>query len=1307
MDAHQLAEEVRAQRATVLPFAGAGLTLDAGAPSSARLTADLVRRFEPAVGERAPLGVVTKWIAKEAGLPALQTAIAEIFSGLRMQPTPALIALAACPRGVVVTTNYDDAIEVSVRARGMKPVTLMRWDRELLDPAAPGTVHVVHLHGIFDRPDTIVLPGTKMDELADDSVFETYVRSMLIPRRVLYLGFGFGATETHLRGIVGWIAARVGDRLPQWLLLGERQLRDRRSDFELFEANEAVELVPYDDSAGHAAAEHVALGLAPRSYDRDPGIEHRLTFVQPVMLAAGGEEDAENVDRRIASFDFGFHEREQPIDPVSLRERPRTLIVAAQGMGKSKLMTWLPWLLERPCASGTIADFRPAGAGAPPQSAILRLLRDPGSGERLTVEMWGGDGLCVLLDELDELEPALRPDAVEAIVGAAEALPQHRFIVASRPVETLARLRDAEFETVHILGSRRWAEKYLETRAVPRQLVDEAMLGGYGLGDLLTIPLFAELLADRLLDGRDAPVESLELLVGSQREAVGREARRSRVATGPLIAWMRRLAVGLQLRGLSSAPLAQLRDLAPAAGSTEEARERLVHASVFGDVAATAVFGRRTLQEALVADAIVASTDSAAALRWCGVAEVLGRDRLRADLRFVTDLVFEHADRAARARLRQLDEQRWARTVLTRGTREDADEALTVLERRHAERGTDFLSVWRSSGLRSASEAAVAIVRRWPALVEARRERLLDELDGGAPDARARALALLGALAVDDKTTDAWLLPLLGDDDARIAARAAAVAGRLRRKAAVPKLLRLLMAADESLRNTALAVLVELLPAERLDELAGAPPGSDPLRRVHTRLGERIGLETGLRLVAATREMTPTTAWLLNRLATGFGPFAWTEERVAMLMRACADGGGAEPDYAALAAVVARHPQAAAGAVRPHRIVVEGQAEWAGPRIALRVLLRLPADMLDGVELPEGLPAALERERQLETEEAARACAHFRRQQALEAAIDADGPGVSLERLLDLADLRQLDEARRRVLARAVARHLPDGGDWDPEDPGLITAAHVGVEIAMPLAPGTWRRLLDAHLRAPYRFDLGDDRIVWWLATTRPADADAEMAHRIAQAQDGRAVGTLLAIAGGDAGDSALGAAHATLEELGPAAHEWASAAGELARRDPQRARLLLPQADDAARRRLLGELADAGDDDARAAVLRDLTGEVRAGRRIEFHTWVEPSADPGVLDAYVEFAVAAADAGETGVLRRAVGALTAVTDAGAARRLEAMARSRRELAWIAEEADDVAERCATALVLARLPDDVVTAAAAFEASNPPSDRLG
>jgi hypothetical protein len=57
-----------------------------------------------------------------------------------------------------------------------------------------------------------------------------------------------------------------------------------------------------------------------------------------------------------------------------------------------------------------------------------------------------------------------------------------------------------------------WAEQYLEARAVPKRRLDKAELGLYGLGDLLTVPLFAEKVADRLLDGADVP-EPLDVLV--------------------------------------------------------------------------------------------------------------------------------------------------------------------------------------------------------------------------------------------------------------------------------------------------------------------------------------------------------------------------------------------------------------------------------------------------------------------------------------------------------------------------------------------------------------------------------------------------------------------------------------------------------------------------------------------------------------------------------------------------------------------------------------------------------------------------
>jgi hypothetical protein len=56
MDVDELCQEVRALRQSVLPFVGAGLVLDAGAPSVGDLAEDLARRFALEIG----LSVVTE-----------------------------------------------------------------------------------------------------------------------------------------------------------------------------------------------------------------------------------------------------------------------------------------------------------------------------------------------------------------------------------------------------------------------------------------------------------------------------------------------------------------------------------------------------------------------------------------------------------------------------------------------------------------------------------------------------------------------------------------------------------------------------------------------------------------------------------------------------------------------------------------------------------------------------------------------------------------------------------------------------------------------------------------------------------------------------------------------------------------------------------------------------------------------------------------------------------------------------------------------------------------------------------------------
>ena len=141
----------------------------------------------------------------------------------------------------------------------------------------------------------------------------------------------------------------------------------------------------------------------------------------------------------------------------------------------------------------------------------------------------------------------------------------------------------------------------------------------------------------------------------------------------PLADWLWTLALGLQLRGKTSIPTAQLLD--GASSPSAATIERLRQASVLGDRPDEAAFARRTFQEALVADRMLRHRHPRAALEWAAVAVVNGRKVVRQDFDFVADLVFEHARRETRESLYDLDPERWARTVALHGDLADGRRA--------------------------------------------------------------------------------------------------------------------------------------------------------------------------------------------------------------------------------------------------------------------------------------------------------------------------------------------------------------------------------------------------------------------------------------------------------------------------------------------------------------------------------------------------------------------------------------------------------------------------------------------------------
>jgi hypothetical protein len=1304
--AEQLVAFLRAERAHVLPLIGSGMTVAAGAPSTTALARELARRCCVSVPADTSLVDITHAAEAALGAATVQEHLAEMVTGWRLHPTPALRALCAVPTGRVMTTNYDDGIERSARSRGIDPVPLLPTDPRMLQPPGDKELQVVHLHGMPVDPGTLVLPGRGMSELELNDVFTRFMSATMASSNVLYLGFSFAAAERHLMSILTWLSENVEACSQHYLLLAEQEIRDRSDEMEMFSKLGFVTIVGYESDRRHAMVERVTLALAPRAESRSDeprGSREVPTTLQPILVQSATDEDHEQLQQKISGFDYGWSGSESITTPEAMIGVGRSLLIAGPGMGKTTFVEWLPTLTSSPCARGSLKGFAPGRDDAPPEDAIARIL-DTGDG-LIAREDLDGVEYALGIDGLDEVEDHLRDQAAAAVVAAVTRWPTHKWVVTSRPCAELQAFMEVEFASFHILPSRRWAKQYLEMRSVPQDRVERAMLDGYGLGDLLGIPLFAERLADRLLDDRDEDLSPLQLLVEEQYAATAKEARRTGQRRADLGKWMRMLAVAVELRGRSSAQVAELAQiLGPDGLGGEQAQTRLVNATLLADIPGIAAFPLKTLQEGLCADAILKSADPVTVLRHVVCAEVAGVERLREDIELTIDLVFEDADKGVRTALRTLDEQRWARTVMTRGTMQDAREALEILHSAHVQRGVAY-GLFGDGALRSSRQAVAAIARRWPKLIHERRGQLEEEARSPTPADRLRALETLGQLA-EDEYTDDWLLPRLHDPDPLVAAQAAAIAGRLRLSSAESTLRTLQESKNDRVRKSALAALVEIVDLEALPHIAGQVASGNDLQSVAERLLENLDLDHGIQLVHGPGQIDGALPSIMEQLIKTAHPDAWTPTRVGALALACAHmSGRGIPDTQMLADIFAQHPDEAIKAVRVHKMP---DGLW-GPAGQLLPLSRLDPVLLAGdehAELREAIDRAVREHRRYEDGQNR----HAMEMDRFLAVLDEKGAAALPEDVdVPAGSLHMLTGRYREIATELVARWWPATGlgPAAPEqdlDERTRSTLILGSSARATLTDEHWTELLDAHLAAR-RFgepELTENNVVAWLADTYNDRREQTLLERFAHDPDATAVSKLVAIAGrlgrsGEVAHAALG----RLAELGPESPGWLNAIGLLAEGGNAAQIRALIDAEMAADKRLavISTLATHGDEQSQLETLQALTAAVQGGHQTERPHWPSSSVrSPGLLAAAAELANTALTAGAEDLAGFALAQIQAHPDEEALAVLAGVVNAHHgDRPWLAAGLEQMSRRIATQRVLLRLPEALHEVAADFE----------
>jgi HEAT repeat protein len=1183
------------------------------APEIAERANDLGASLVP----REDFPAVCAEVNDQLGHAELQRIFSAIIGAAVIQPTPLLTRIAHAPSQIVITSNCDYSLEVAARTIDREPVTLHPRSALVTAPPAEGQLVVVHIHGVHDQPESVVLPGRSLDALAEDEPFKTALRMLLAPHLVLYLGYSFPQADHYLREEVEWVRSNLTDTGQHALLLPEHEYEDRRQDLDAL--GESIRIFPFDASRSYDAVQQAALTIAPSRQvvltvvDRVVGPEIAPDFAVPPILRDEIDSESEKRQTRAMMARLGFGD-DHFVEPRELLELGRALVIAEPGMGKTQLLLHL---------GGVASGFAPlylsakalVGALEPDRETIASLavaLRESKAFDDRTplptIEELDRTSYALLVDGLDEIRPDLRAALVDAVREIADRFPQHALVIASRPLleRTHAEeLREAGFNIYRLVLDDAWGQAYLrDTRGIPQDTLSELYDRLPRANELLAIPLYAALIGNRLAEGAEAlPETALGLITEvGVRDAIRNEAVRQGIRAEDLYHYLQTLALALEVRGLNEIGIDEALELpAPAGLSAEEIRAWLIEHSLLKDMPDRIAFQTVTIQEGLAAEALLATGDPLHSLHEVAVAEIGGEQVLRGGMDHALDLFFESANVDLRPSLRELDEMRWARTQIAIIPADEARETLQVIWKHYAER-RNWIDSDRQRELRDARSTVERITANHPALIDEMRPTLLDALRSKEDTIRGNAIFYLGQAPFDDATKTA-LLPLLRDPNSVVRRFAASVIADRNEEGLRDAVIAAYRAETDEVAASELAhAILALTPeGQRLGAVGVLVENAIGWRRV-SYLAEGLPLEDLLTILEESGIQNEDGRALedaVRRLPTG----EWTDELVGRLVALLIDSAMRsyyqfqEPEL--LRNLVERFPEGAVkGAetiagedpsymdIALLRFVHRDRLEQAlggplGRQISLLIELlidRTPSTPISPTAEKESVPLSLKQwiaEERLSTERCPT------RDTAVHGLLDQVGDLSDEEReKLEVAIRAWWPDA---PLAEAIATDGRNGSS-----PPCFPAALAGyAALRLPIDRDQWLELLRANALWFY------PSAAEWMAANYPGDVEDEVIAHLKTIGDEYLLGL------------ALEALPTLSERLASAIADAMVRIGEdglafrLTRlREEDQLEALWRIADDASadflRRAALRELARAGDPDAQHKELREMITDLR-----------------------------------------------------------------------------------------------------------------
>ncbi|HEX6749382.1 MAG TPA: SIR2 family protein [Longimicrobium sp.] len=168
-------------------FVGAGLSASAGAPLWSDVVSELRKRLNPHTDETTPQ-LVAQFFRNQHGDHELFLLLRRLLNK-GFEPTDVHRLLASLPHRVIVTTNYDDLLERSLKQEG-RTVHVICDDREIGLWSEAEDVQVVKIHGNLDQAQSIILSAADYDRfLRRNPALQRKIHDLFSHRTIVFVGY--------------------------------------------------------------------------------------------------------------------------------------------------------------------------------------------------------------------------------------------------------------------------------------------------------------------------------------------------------------------------------------------------------------------------------------------------------------------------------------------------------------------------------------------------------------------------------------------------------------------------------------------------------------------------------------------------------------------------------------------------------------------------------------------------------------------------------------------------------------------------------------------------------------------------------------------------------------------------------------------------------------------------------------------------------------------------------------------------------------------------------------------------------------